>query len=270
MYEDPVNEAIRHLSPAETARRLGVTVKALRLYEAKGLVTPMRLSNGYRAYGSEAVARLHQVLALKRLGLSLSRIAELLADCKLGLDAVLALQEQVLRGDRQKLDSALSLIAAARRRLGAGEVLSIDDLTTLTRETTVIEPMNDQDMKALFDPLAEKHFTDAKREALASRNFGAEDQAEASAIWEDLIAECKVLMAKGDPTSPEAIDLARRWAAQLAKFTQGDPAMAQKASAVWKDAMANAEAAPRLPLTPEMFDFIGQAGAALKARGQVS
>jgi DNA-binding transcriptional MerR regulator len=262
-----VSNPIGHLSPAEAARRLGVTVKALRLYEARGLVAPVRLSNGYRAYGPDAVARLHQVLALKRLGLPLARIAELLATRDLGLDAVLALQEQALSGDREKLDRALALIRIARRRLSAGEALSIDDLTTLTRETTMSEPMNDHEMKALFDPLGEKHFTDAEREGLAARNFGVDDQAEATDTWAALTAECKALMAKGDPTSPEAMDLARRWGAQLAKFTQGDPALAQKAAAMWKDAMADPAAAPRLPLTPDMFAFIGQASAALKARG---
>ena len=30
------------LSPAETARRLGVSAKALRLYESRGLVAPLR------------------------------------------------------------------------------------------------------------------------------------------------------------------------------------------------------------------------------------
>ncbi len=72
-------------------------------------------------------------------------------------------------------------------------------------------------------------------------------------------------MAKDDPTSPEAMDLADRWQAQVAKFTQGDPLLAQKATAMWKDAMADPVAAPRLPLNPEMFAFMAKAAAARKA-----
>ena len=41
--------ADRHLSPAETARLLGVSVKALRLYEQHALVKPLRTSAGWRA-----------------------------------------------------------------------------------------------------------------------------------------------------------------------------------------------------------------------------
>ena len=36
----------RHFSPAEVSRRLGVSPKALRLYEARGLVTAVRGQNG--------------------------------------------------------------------------------------------------------------------------------------------------------------------------------------------------------------------------------
>ena len=56
-----------------------------------------------------------------------------------------------------------------------------------------------------------------------------------------------------------AQDLARRWKAQVAQFTQGDQAIAAKAKAVWSEAMANPDAAPKLPLNPEIFAFIEKA-----------
>ena len=262
-----LTDPVRHLSPVETARRLGVTVKALRLYEVKGLVRPHRTANGWRAYGPDAMARLHQVLALKRLGLPLARIAELLKGDAVPLSATLELQERALAGEQLRLARALQLVRAARARLGSGETLSIDDIATLTRETTMTEPLSDHEAKALFDPLGEKHFTADELEALKARNFGVDEQTQATNAWAVLTEECKALMAKGDPTSPAAMDLARRWHAQVSKFTQGDPALAQKAAAVWKDAMADPDAAPRLPLTPDMFAFIGKASAAAKAAG---
>ena len=68
-----VAASARFFSPAETAKRLGVSVKALRVYEAHGLVAPARTQAGWRVYGPVEMARLHQVLALKRLGLPLSQ-----------------------------------------------------------------------------------------------------------------------------------------------------------------------------------------------------
>jgi DNA-binding transcriptional MerR regulator len=35
-----------YLSPAETAKRFGVSIKALRLYEQRGLLKPVRTRNG--------------------------------------------------------------------------------------------------------------------------------------------------------------------------------------------------------------------------------
>nr|WP_264162232.1 MerR family transcriptional regulator [Burkholderia metallica] len=45
-----MNDVTRGLSASEAAARLGVSVKALRLYERQGLVTPARTVAGYRAY----------------------------------------------------------------------------------------------------------------------------------------------------------------------------------------------------------------------------
>ncbi len=249
------------LSPAEAARRLGVSAKALRLYERHGLVTPLRGENRWRAYGPEQIARLHQVLALKRLGLPLARIAELLTGRLGSLDALLAFQEQTLHRESGRVAHALALVRAARAKLAHGETLSIDDLTTLTTETTMTTKATDDEMKAIFEPISAKYFTAEERAALSQRKY---DQADVSQRWETLIAELKALMTKGDPGSPEALDLARRWKGLVEEFTGGDQAVAGKVRAIWQDAMADPKAAPKLPLSPEMFAFVGKALAKLE------
>jgi len=54
-----VDARIRYLSPTEAAKRLGISVKALRLYEQRRLVAPLRTSADWRTYGPEQMARLH-------------------------------------------------------------------------------------------------------------------------------------------------------------------------------------------------------------------
>lgn len=106
---------------SDTARRLGLTVRALRVYERHGLLRPGRTLAGWRVYGPEEMARLHQVLALKRLGLKLGQIADLLqgrsriqrrADVQAGHGADPAVErclgfrhggDQAPRGDRAEL-----------------------------------------------------------------------------------------------------------------------------------------------------------------------
>jgi DNA-binding transcriptional MerR regulator len=249
-----------NLSPAETAKLLGVSIKALRLYEERGLVAPMRTQADWRVYGPAQIARLHQIVALKRLGLPLARIGEMLGGRTQALDQVLDLQERVLAREGARVAKALEIVRTARAKLLSGQDLSIDDLATLTKETTMTKKASDAEMKAIFDPLAEKHFTPEERATLQQRSF---DQAEASKTWETLIEEAKALMAKGDPYSAAATDLAQRWQAQVRMFTQGDPAVSQKVRGMWKDAMANPATAPKLPLNPEIFAFVQKAATKL-------
>ena len=246
----------RHFSPAEAARILGVSVKALRVYEGYGLVKPLRSAADWRTYGPAEIARLHQVIALKRLGLGLAQIARLLGGRDDALTEVLDLQERVLAREGARVAKALEIVRSARRKLAGGSTLSIEDLTRLTKETTMTKKATDEEMKAIFDPLAEKHFTQEERTAIGRRTH---DQMEAARSWDALIEEAKALMAKGDPYSVAAQDLARRWMAQVKLFTQGDPALSQKLMAMWKDAMADPAAAPKLPLNPEIFAFVQKA-----------
>jgi len=258
-------EKAQVLSPTEAARRLGVSAKALRLYEKHGLVKPLRSAKGWRAYGPAEMARLHQVLALKRLGLKLSRIAVLIRTPEGSLASVLALQEETLARESDRVAHALTLVRAARKKLADGEVLSIDDLAQLTKETTMTREATPEEMKAIFDPISEKYFSEEERAALSAKKF---DQAEASRQWEQVIADAKAAMAKGDPASPLALDAARRWRSLVEQFTGGDPKVGEKVRAVWGEAMADPKAAPKLPLTPEVFAFMAQAMAKLKERGE--
>ena len=66
------------LNPSEAAKRLGVSAKALRLYEQRGLIAPARTAVGWRAYGPDEMARVAEIVALRQLGLSLSQVARVL------------------------------------------------------------------------------------------------------------------------------------------------------------------------------------------------
>lgn len=57
-----------HIS--DLAERAGVTVRAVRYYESRGLVRPARAANGYRTYTEQDVAVVREVKALLSLGLT--------------------------------------------------------------------------------------------------------------------------------------------------------------------------------------------------------
>lgn len=254
----------RHLSPTETARRFGVSIKALRLYERHGLLMPLRSKAGWRTYGPDQIARLHQVLALKRLGLPLARIAQLLTG-RDELDAVLALQEQVLARQSQSVTRALALLRAARDKLATGAALSVDDLTNLNTET-VMPTLTDEERYKLMKPISDKYFTVEDAEKLRQRKY---DQPAITAQWNELFDKAKAMAAaQADPAAPEAQDLARRWNALIEKFTGGDQGLREKVRAVWKEAMNDPDIAPVIPLTPQVSAFMGKALKRLKNSDQ--
>lgn len=251
-----------HLSPTETASRFGVSIKALRLYEGRGLLTPLRSEAGWRTYGPDQIARLHQILALKRLGLSLARIGELLAGPD-ALESVLTLQEQVLARDSEQLSRALALVQSARAKLKAGQALSIDDLSNLTRETVMTKPRDAKEMAALVKPFTDRHIDESDRAAIKA---SLDKPAQEAGHWDAMIAEAYALMKTGDPTSPAAQDVARRWSAIREKILAADPGIKAKGTAVWDEAMADPAVAAKMALNREIFAFVRQAIEHLKSQ----
>jgi DNA-binding transcriptional MerR regulator len=240
-----------HLSPTETAARFGVSIKALRLYEQRGLLTPLRSEAGWRTYGPDQIARLHQILALKRLGLPLAKIGALLAGPD-ALEPVLALQEQVLARDSEQLSRALALVRSARAKLKAGQALSIDDLATLNQETVMNSP-SIEETRALFDKTFAQHFTPQECEAIRKNRAAVMDD------WMELKPQLLAAMAAGDPTTPAARDVARRCRAISMKVTAVDGASPERFR-VFRDEIAkDPKISGMMAATPEMISFVKQA-----------
>lgn len=242
---------------ADTATRLGLTVRALRIYERHGLVRPGRTAAGWRVYGPEEVARLHQVTALKRLGLTLAQISALLRGRGVDLESLLAAQEEQLAARKQRIDKALHLVKQARARLARGETLPADDLVELTKETVMSDQAPGPEMKAIFD----RHVDDDRVKHLHPQEWTAADQERVTAEWNALIAEAESLKG-GDPASPAAQDLAKRWMAQVAQFTRGDAQVNAQLGAAWREVAADPKASQQMPFSPEVWAFIQKAQAA--------
>lgn len=62
---------------SEAAQRLGVSTKALRVYERAGLIRPRRSAAGWRLYGPRDLEDARGIIAWRLLGVGLADIAEL-------------------------------------------------------------------------------------------------------------------------------------------------------------------------------------------------
>ena len=257
---------------ARTAHALGVTVKGLRVWEGLGLLTPGRTGRGWRLYGPDEFARIHQILALKSLGFGLAEIAGLLKDKNADLDAVLDLQAQALERRRCEIETGVRAIEALRGRLRAGERLSVEDFVGLIRDTTRVETLTADDVARIFQPYVERHFTSDEMERMRQREIGATSEAAISAhSWDAMFVEARDLMAAGDPSTAAAADFARRWNALAARFHLGDPVLAAKTKAVWEDALRAPGKSTPLPATQDMIAFVKAASrAASKAASRAA
>jgi DNA-binding transcriptional MerR regulator len=128
-----VRSTVRFLGPAEAARRLGVSAKALRLYEQRGLVAPSRTAAGWRAYGPDEMARAGEVVALRALGLSLSQVAQVLDGDARSLEAALAAHQAALESRIRQTAAAVDEVRRLRADLGRGQAPLAGELGRLTR-----------------------------------------------------------------------------------------------------------------------------------------
>jgi DNA-binding transcriptional MerR regulator len=121
------------LNASEAARRLGVSVKALRLYEQRGLITPARTASGWRAYGPDEMRRAAEIVALRALGFSLMQVAGVLRGDFHGLESALSAHQALLEGRIRELGATVEKVRGLRDDLARGQAPTIKDFTQLLR-----------------------------------------------------------------------------------------------------------------------------------------
>lgn len=115
-----MSPSAQFLSPSEAARRLGVTTKALRVYERHGLIVPTRTAAGWRTYGPAEMARAAEIVALRALRLSLAQVARLLDGDSQCLETALAAHEAALEDQSRQISGAIGKTRAFRADLAGG------------------------------------------------------------------------------------------------------------------------------------------------------
>ncbi len=121
-----------YFSIGEFSQITGLSVKALRFYDEKGVLRPAHVASdtGYRYYNVESVERARMVARLRELQFSLDDIQQVLADCDDDTQLVsyfarqLRTVEERLRADKKTakaLEAAIAAEAEAGRVAAAGQ-----------------------------------------------------------------------------------------------------------------------------------------------------
>ena len=103
----------------ELAEQAGVSVKAVRYYEARGLVSPRREANGYRSYNDADVRVVREVRALLSLGLTTEQTHPFVECLRAGNDRadVCPASLSAYRDRIADIDARMSELAALRAQL---------------------------------------------------------------------------------------------------------------------------------------------------------
>lgn len=128
-----MNSTAQLLNPSQAARELGVSTKALRLYEERGLLKPLRTAAGWRAYGPEEMARATEVVELRSLGLSLAEVERVLGGDALLLGRALAAHEAVLEARARQLQDTVHRVRRLRVDLDRG-TMSVASVVSNVRQ----------------------------------------------------------------------------------------------------------------------------------------
>lgn len=183
----------------EVVRRTGLTSRALRFYEAKGLVAPLRTASGRRVFGKNELARLHHIVVLKSAGLSLSQMGQLFAGRAIDLSAMLAAQLKMLDDEAAQVESARRIIRFAMSRLDRGEPVDAETFCSLIESG---DRMMDQEPKE-WQAVTDRYFSPAEKAAWAEACDKVEKGFDAdaySAKWKALGDRIKAAM----PIEPDS------------------------------------------------------------------
>jgi MerR family transcriptional regulator, thiopeptide resistance regulator len=220
----------------ELARRTGLTVRALHHYDSIGLLHPTgRSDGGYRLYSRDDVARLHSIQTLRRMGLSLADIAQMLDGGAVTLPAILARQIGALD---QKIAQAQALrerLSVMQSILAGGGQPEIDDwLTSLSMMNTF-----------------EQYFSAGELKLVLERWKRCKSE------WPPLLQAVREAMERGVPPDSFALQrLARQWMDVSARWMDGDLALLKRWGSMLRER-------PGLPLPSGMdqalLEYINQA-----------
>jgi DNA-binding transcriptional MerR regulator len=203
------------LSIGELARRAGVTVRAVRLYERAGLLTSVRAENGRRMFAGADVQRLRLIVALKRIGLTLAQCRDVLAQDGDAFAQIIDAQLPMLRRQREALDWSIAMLVAADAHIKRGGALDPETLVGLVGAA--------EELKTLpRDACVDRYYDKSQLIRLHRRRPGRDQQKEAHAAWLALIREIEAMAIAGDPSSAEAQAAAARLNAFKDEFAQGD------------------------------------------------
>jgi MerR family transcriptional regulator, thiopeptide resistance regulator len=178
-----MNAKARTWKIGDLARATGLTVRTLHHYHQLGLLSPAsRTDGGHRCYTDADVRRLHQIVALRSLGISLGEIGLVLD----GRDEVVDLLRRQLGVADERIHQAVALrarVLSVLQCLNRRTDPSTEELLALIEEAVVMNAPLTPDRLVALQQARERYVSE-----LSDTEFEALQQ-KMKRTWESLSAE---------------------------------------------------------------------------------
>ena len=127
----------KKMTSGEIAKKAGVSQKAVRLYDEKGLLKPTEYSEGnYRLYDAGALKILEKIVALKQIGFSLEEIRDNLVAGEAGnIEEALRMQLKVMEEKRYRTEMVIDAIKRTLDR--KSDSLDWDDVAEIVTSVSL-------------------------------------------------------------------------------------------------------------------------------------
>ena len=256
------------LDIAAVVRLTGLTSRTLRYYEARGLLKPLRSYSGRRYYGPADLERIHQIVTLKRAGLSLADIEKVARHGKADFAALIDAQIAAVTQQAARLGAIRSLLLSIKSRLARSESIDVATFCSLIGRGEEAMSAETDAWQSLIDRyMSEQARTDlaAAMPAMAT-GFDQRDYADQWRALGDRIKAALPLPTDG----AQALAFVREWFALLAPFSAvATPAMWEGTHAMYDDLPQwQGKSAANPGFDAEVWRFIYAATEQALARGE--
>jgi MerR family transcriptional regulator, thiopeptide resistance regulator len=244
----------------EVVRQTGLTSRALRFYEARGLIAPLRTASGRRSFGSAELTRVHQIVALKKAGLSLMAIGRLFERKPIDLATMLRAQLELLETQASDIAQARDILTQTLSRIDRGEPITAETLCSLIQNGDRIMTEEAQAWKKVTD----RYFSEEDKAHWSANMQDVQkdwEQSDYSAQWKDLGGRIKAALPL-DPTSPAAFAFLDEWQDLLRPFMKVATVEMKTGAFQFYEKMGEWQGDLDVGFDQQVWDFIKQVGAA--------
>jgi DNA-binding transcriptional MerR regulator len=230
----------------ELAELTGLSIRTLRYYDQINLFSPSEYTaSGHRRYTHGDLQKLHEILVLKQMGLSLEEIQEMINSDE-NNSAMETIDKQIdrVQEDIQIQQQLLNQLEKTKKELADKKYVSMKELTSIFE----LMKMN-----------RSKYFSNAQLTEMRSYYEQVDQDALKAAEEEFQLVLTNLRLEKEKGTSPKAKtvkELAMRWENMAYSSSKGDPEIEKNAEAIYA---ANPNAALRFGLDAELYHYIREA-----------